>query len=193
MREYRDYIYKRSCIFHGITHPFHLLRAKMIQKMIESPGPRYNKCINYMYYYIICQRFKIWSEKNTSQFWFIWLSISLSPSSQWREWGRFASVSEALQSLYASFAVKEEHFLFAGFHPHCRRLWVCWTFWLAEAREFCFIYSQVFTAALLEHQDFFPTRDAKESNTWFAHTELTVVTYSSRSNPERAVCPHQLL
>jgi len=62
----QDYIYKWFCIFNGITHPFHLLRAKMTQKiMIESPGPRYNKFNNYIYYF---KDLRYNLKKNTFQF-----------------------------------------------------------------------------------------------------------------------------
>lgn len=47
----------------------------------------------------------------------------------------------------------------------------------------------MFTVALLEHQDFLPTRDAEVNNTFFANTELTV---SIQTNPEQEFCPHQI-
>lgn len=63
------------CVFIDITHPFHLLRAKMTQKMmIEIPGLRDNK-----YYIHIVSRCKVlrYHLKKYS-LWFICLSIYLT-------------------------------------------------------------------------------------------------------------------
>lgn len=115
------------CVFIDITHPFHLLRAKMTQKMmIEIPGLRDNK-----YYIHIVSRCKVlrYHLKKILSDSFVSLFTSLNSPSWWFQWGKYASTSDAIQSLYSSFNIKEECLIFASFLSMSLNtsgcLWLC--------------------------------------------------------------------